>query len=119
MSEDLKDRLLKQREDARQARAADPMLVELQATMAVVLAKLRDAYSSSRPAMFVPEVLGDIVYEATFLRKRKDEVPEFDTAALEAAVETLISVFGTRGMTRDLALAQIVYDATVAGYAPV
>lgn len=116
MSEELKDRLLKQREAARQARAADPLLVELQATMALVLARLRDEYLSSRPAMSVPEIFGEIVYEASFLRNRKSETPEFNTAPLESAVVTLMTTFGTRGMTRDLALGQVILDATTAGY---
>jgi hypothetical protein len=115
--EELKTRLLERREAIHRSRAEDPTLIELQKVMTQLIAQLRQTYRFARPNLTEGDHLGDIIYEATFLRDRKHEEPDFDTAALEIAVVMLCAAFGDRGMTRDLALGQIILDANLAIYA--
>lgn len=95
------------------ARAEDPALAELHAAMVVTIAQLLADYREAYPQYSRAEVLGEIVYQATFLRNRSDETPDFDYSSLDRACDYLYSIFGKRGMTRTLALGQIICDANL------
>lgn len=108
MGDEYKARLLAKMESRRAANAADPLFLELQTKMTSILRKLREAYFQRVREV---DLMDEIVYEATWLLRGR-QPPDFDTTALEEAAKELCDAFGDRGMTRDLALGQIIYDAS-------
>lgn len=116
MNEEMRTRYLKRREETQRVLEEIPLLRELRKEMEGILVQLRDAYRVKHPDRNERDLLDTVVYEATFLLKREDDEPHFDTAPLENAVAVLMHVFGSQGMTRRLALGQIVTDAITESY---
>jgi hypothetical protein len=127
--EELKKRHVEKWEAARLVREADPLLQELSATMAILIPQIVSEYQKYTPesqlmvvhrdrqpptGLSIREALDVAIYEATTLRKAEEPGFSvkilFDTRILEEAVTTLCTIFGDRGMTRKLALSQIVSD---------